>query len=127
MLVGTTAAGEPPAALGPRASAWLGYSHVRLLGDATLAGPLPIGTSYDYVTVTARLEGRATHGLYYEAEAYFGTDLQDSGLFAGATLGLAWRPDAAMEVRIFGAQGMAPGRDEQVGATSFGLALMMRW
>jgi tetratricopeptide (TPR) repeat protein len=127
VLVGTTAAGEPPAGLGPRASAWLGYSHVRLLGDAALAGPLPMGTSYDYVTGTVRLEGRAAHGLFYEAEAYVGTDLQDSGLFAGATLGLAWRPGSAMEVRIFGAQGMAPGRDSQVGATSFGLALMMRW
>jgi tetratricopeptide (TPR) repeat protein len=125
--VGTTTAGEPPAGLGPRASGWFAYSRIRLLGDGELAGPLPLGRKYDYVTGTVRLEGRAAAGLYYEAEAYLGTDLGDPGLFAGATLGLAWRPSDAVCARLVGSQGMAPGRDEQVGATSVRLVLMMRW
>jgi hypothetical protein len=124
---GTTVPGEPPADLGPRIDAWLGYTGIRLLGDRELAGPLPIGEAYDYVTATARIVGQAGRGLLAEAEAYLGTDLQDPGVFVGGTAGLAWRPETDLELRLAVSHGIDFGYEDGSSATRLNLSLTLRW
>ncbi|MHC4859184.1 MAG: tetratricopeptide repeat protein [Planctomycetota bacterium] len=122
-----TVAGEPPGGEGYRISAWLSYNPTRLLDDRELSGPLPVGDRFDYLTATARVEGRVGRGVFFEAEGYVGTDFADPGLISGGVLGLAWRPRDGLEVRAQGAYGHAIGREEDEGAGSFSLGLTLSW
>ncbi len=126
VITGGTVAGEPPEGEGPRISAWLSYSAVRLPGDGELAGPLPLGTRYDYVTGTLRLTGTLAPGLTGEVEGYGGTDLAASGAFGGGLAGISWRPRPGLSIRIRGEYGRAFGRTGG-GATGVELALTWAW
>ena len=107
----------------------MAYTGYRLLSDKELADILPVGEQFDYVTANGRAEGRLGRTLYYVAEATLGTDLQDPGLFAAGSLGVAWRPHAAIELRLGGGySGNALGRaDADQGASVFNFGLTVRW
>ncbi len=126
--VGSTVAGEPPETRGPRIGVWAGYAGMKLLDGADLAGPLPIRDVAHYVTVTGRIEESLCPGLIVEAEAYMGTDLADPELFAGALLGLSWRPRPDFDIGFRGTYGYAFGRaDAWEGASSLELRFTFRW
>ncbi|MCA8950228.1 MAG: tetratricopeptide repeat protein, partial [Planctomycetes bacterium] len=100
-------------------NAWLGWQSAHLLGDAALAGPLPLLKDDDFVVSAVRVDRHVARGFGASATGYAGFDSRRGGSVWGVEGALTWRPAFATEVALSGRYGEAlgrsgDGRDEQL-------------
>jgi len=126
-LLGPDIFGDPSETRGPLVSVWATYQAFRLLGDQELASLLPIGTSFDYLTVAARADFHVSDGVGAKIEGYFGEELQSGEFIAGLGGGVSWRPTREMEVTAIAGLGQAFGRSESELSFHLRIGFSYRW
>ncbi|MGH7162005.1 MAG: hypothetical protein ACREID_00870, partial [Planctomycetota bacterium] len=113
---------------GPALSVWASYYGIRLLGDQELAALVPIGESFDYLALSARLDAQLASGLGGKVEAYVGTELQEGTLVWGVDAGLTFKTPRALELSATASFGQALGRaDADATAGRILLGVTWRW
>jgi len=126
-VLGPDLDGEPRFTRGPALAVWLRYEGIRLLGDAELASLIPLGDSFDYVTIGGRADIHVARALGAKIEGYAGTELQHSDTIFGIEAGLTYRPSAATEATAVFGYGRALGRDDSSDAMHLRLGFTYRW
>jgi hypothetical protein len=126
-LVGPDLEGEPAESRGPLVQLWVSYQGIRLLDDKRLATLIPVGESFDYLTLGARADFHLAPGAGAKIEGYLGTELGQSDTFFGAEAGVAFRTSRALEFSCLAGYGRALGRTGDDDSFRFRLGLTYRW
>jgi Flp pilus assembly protein TadD len=126
-LMGAQLAQPPEETQGPLLDVWATYEGIRLLGDQDLAGLIPVGTDFDYLTLGARSEFHLATGLGAGVDGYAGVDLANSDPIFGVQAGVTWRPKRTAEVFAVVGYGTALGRAGDDDSFLFRLGLNWRW
>ena len=126
-LVGPDLAGDPDKTVGPLVSVWTSYQMVRLLGDEELAEVLPIGTDFDFLSVSGRGDFHVARGIGAKVEATLGTELNGGTFFGQLEAGVTWRPSHRLEGTLTAGYGLDMQRVNQADAFRFRLGLRYRW
>jgi hypothetical protein len=126
-LVGPDLEGSPELTRGPLVSVWMTYQAIRLLDDKQLATVLPIGESFNYLSLGARTDMHLAPGLGLTLEGYAGSDLEQSDFFFGLETALTWRPSPLSEFTLRGAYGSAVGRTGDADTFVLRLLFTRRW
>lgn len=124
---GARVTGETDAQDQPAVAGWVAWSPSRLRDDHELIDELPMGSRFDYLTVNALVADELTSGLTAQVQPFLGYELHEGEVQGGVGVRLAYRPRDAVEVRLGLDWGRARGRSETSDATSFQLAVTLRW
>ncbi len=126
-VLGPDLDGEPRFTRGPAVAVWVRYEAIRLLGDAELASLVPLGETFDYVTVGGRADFHLAPSFGAKVEGYAGTELHSSDAIFGLEGGLTYRPSAAIEATAILGYGRALGRSDDTDALHVRLGFTYRW
>ncbi len=109
-------------------SVWATYNPIRLLGDEELANLLPIGSRFDYVSVSARVDLHIRQGLGAKLEGTYGKNVDVGGeTFWNIDAAVTWRPHRRLELLGGVAFGISQGRTDDSDSIAARLGLTYRW
>lgn len=106
---------------------WLGWQSAHLLGDAALAGPLPLVRDDDYAVGALRVDRHVAHSFGASATGYAGLDTRGGGSVHGVEAALTWRPSLHTELSIGGRYGEALGRSDDSKDQQVHFQVVVRW
>jgi Tfp pilus assembly protein PilF len=108
-------------------NAWLAWRSAELLGDAALAGPLPLQAVSDFGVGTVRVDHHLARGFGASATCYAGWDLRSGDGVQGVEAALTWRPSFGTEFTIGGGHGASLGRSDGGDLDELRFLMVLRW
>jgi hypothetical protein len=102
--------GTPEEDDGALINAWIAYLGIRLLGDEAVADVIPIGESFDYLTLGGSVEDRLSEHLGGRLDSFVGTDVGEGDSIWGVAGSRSWRPSFGTELFLRANFGQALGR-----------------
>lgn len=127
LRAGARVTGEEDAQEQPAIAGWVAWAPSRLRDDHELVDELPMGSRFDYFTANLLVADELASGWTGQVQPYIGYELHSREVQGGVGLRLAYRPEDEVEFRLGVDWGRAMGRAETSDATSFFLAVTLRW
>lgn len=127
-ILGPPVEEAPPGDRRAAIAVWGSYFGIRLSGDPALPALLPVGESFDYLTLHGRGDFHLARGLGAKVEAYAGGELNEGTLVWGLEAGITFRRRDEAELRLNISVGQAIGRgDSDALAAAASVGILWRW